>query len=579
MMKIMVKLFTRIRQSRSFQSFGLLIFFIALALTVVLQLWNWSPNVPLSMGGDNSFYLMLIENLARGNSIYQNPSLGAPIGQVLYDYPAIGDLLNYGYVRLLSLLTRNAPLAETLFYFSTFFSTAITSFVTCRRINLSRNNSIAVSVLFAFLPYHLIKNVQHLMLGNYMALPLIIYVLLELHSSNNDNHDKKRNKYLIISGVIMAGPGIYYAIFSAITLGILLIGLMVAKKQFKATFKKFVWWFASFVLTLIISAIPTFGYSFQNGFHNFKRTYFEVEFYGLKIANLFRPIVEHRWSWLSNFSKKFSSSPIPGEPVEMLGLIGAIGLTILFLHLLFDRFKSEKQTDEKVNILVIVGALAILLSTVGSLNSIMFAVGLQQIRVWSRIAPLIGFCALVVLFLFLQKGISKFHILQKNKILISMTIMLIGIIDQTSTSYVPNYTANAIRWEREDRFVKAADTYFVESSMILQLPLTEFPENGPVHKMEDYFHAFPFIHGSHLRWSYGNLKTRPSDFHDLAKSKNEINLLRFAKSQGFVGVHIVTSAFEDGAKLFIAQALEAGCRRVYTRSGDVNVLLDLRALR
>jgi hypothetical protein len=82
-----------------------------------------------------------------------------------------------------------------------------------------------------------------------------------------------------------------------------------------------------------------------------------------------------------------------------------------------------------------------------------------------------------------------------------------------------------------------------------------------------------------LRWSYGNLKTRPSDFHDIARSKDELDLLKYAKEQGFVGVHIVTSAFEDGAKLFIAQALKAGCRRVYTRSGDVNVLLDLRALR
>jgi len=52
------------------------------------------------------------------------------------------------------------------------------------------------------------------------------------------NHDKKRNKYLIISGVIMAGTGIYYAIFSAIMLGIMLIGLNGCKKAVQSAIQK-----------------------------------------------------------------------------------------------------------------------------------------------------------------------------------------------------------------------------------------------------------------------------------------------------------------------------------------------------
>lgn len=557
---------------------------VGVALIVLLQLWNWSPSIPLSMGGDNSFYLLIIANLTRGSSIYVNNRVGAPIGQVLYDFPAIGDLLNYGYLRFLAITIRNPALTESIFYFSTYFFTALASSATLRRLRIRRAISVCASLLFAFLPYHLIKNVQHLMLGNYVALPLIIFAILEISFPNELKSKTQRTLILITLAVIAGGTGIYYAIFSLILVALATLVFMARAGSRKSIFKRLVVYFFSVVITILISGIPTFIYGSKNGFKNVQRSFVEVEYYGLKIANLLRPIEGHRLPWFNSFTKTFNSTLIPGEPVEMLGTIGTICFLLLLAFVLTSIARQNYQTPTankhellQLSIPTTVTITALIFSVVGGFNSILYVIGLNQIRVWARITPLLAFCAFAFGASLLQRTM-----LERPKIGLRATgvmlslISIFGLLDQSSKNYVPAYSNNKKTWIKEEDFTRAADRIFPKDSMIFQLPIATFPEHGPLLNMEDYAQAFPAVHKSQLRWSYGNIKTRASVFHETAGSLSGEELLKFLTAQKFVGIHIVKRGMADGGKSFVEQSIRMGAKLVLTSSNDEDVLLDIR---
>lgn len=549
---------------------------VAVSGIFILQLWNWSPGIPLSLGGDNSFYLMHAENLARGGSFYSNPYLGAPVGQSMYDYPAIGELLNYEMFRVIALVTRSAPLAETLFYFGTFFAVALSSNITCQKLGLTKEISISVSLLFTFLPYHLIKNVQHLMLSNYVAIPLVVFALISIIQIPKPAMSRNREFVLFLVGVVAGGTGIYYAIFSMLIVTTVVMVSVIPKPIRKHGLKLWAIYMVGMFTSIVLSVLPILRFGFKNGFHDFQRSFLEVEYYGLKIANLLRPIKEHRIDFLSHISEKFSPTLIPGEPVEMLGIIGSIGIVLLLTKALATQTGNGKRTDSwQIALLSKVSLLTVLLASVGSLNSILYVLGLQQIRVWSRAAPLIGFCALAACGILLQNRESWQHksVRVRNSLLVG--VMVVGLLDQTSPMFVPNYLDNANRWKKESAFQTTADSYFPKKSMILQLPITNFPENGPQAGMEDYYQAFPFIHGSELRWSYGNIKTRESMFHENARDLNSVELIQYARQTGFVGLHIVRNGLEDDGEKIIATAVDLGAKIIYSKADDVNVLLDI----
>ena len=548
-------------------------------LVIVLRLWHWSPSVPLSMGGDNSFYLSIIRNLSRGHSLYVNHSLGVPTGQTLYDFPPVGELLNYGFLQAIALVTKNIGLTETLFYFSTFFFAAIAANVTARRLGIGRNLSIVIATLFAFLPYHFMKNVQHLMLSNYFVLPLILFAALEIIQPRAELTRRRRILLLLVLGALAGGTGIYYAIFSFVLLCVVVVLSVANSKTWKSQIKRCALYFIGMFLMILISAVPVFLYGMKNGFYKFQRSFSDVEYYGLKIANLFRPIVDHRIGLFRSISAQFGPSYIPGEPVEMLGIIGAVCLAGLFVfacHSIFStRSKSERELQ--VSLVAVVAVVAILFSVVDSFNTIFFVLGLNQIRVWARITPLIAFCAFAFGAIFVERWWQKRN--ARNPIAyvgLCAVVLAIGIYDQTSTTYVPQYQLNSILWSREEAFTRAADQAFPAGSMVYQLPVVVFPENGPTVNMEDYAQSFPFIHGSKLRWSYGHMKTRPSPFHEEAATLNGSKLLNFLKSRDFVGLQITRRGFEDRGEKVIADALSHGAKILYQSSDQEEVLLDIR---
>src|SRR5690242_13633101 len=62
-----------------------------LILCVVLSLWRADLRVPLHYNGDALLHAMFIRGIIDNGWYWQNPSIGAPPGLKMYDFPAVDN--------------------------------------------------------------------------------------------------------------------------------------------------------------------------------------------------------------------------------------------------------------------------------------------------------------------------------------------------------------------------------------------------------------------------------------------------------------------------------------------------------
>src|SRR5271163_616062 len=148
----------------------------------VLRLWRGDLGVPLRYTpvDDTKFYLMLVKGIVDHGSYASNPSLGAPFGQQLIDYPQGADNLNLLLIRLLALVSSSPALIINLFFLGTFALSAFTAHLVLRTLRISALSSGVAAVLYSLLAYHFFRGESHLFLSAYYAVPLTAYLFLRV---------------------------------------------------------------------------------------------------------------------------------------------------------------------------------------------------------------------------------------------------------------------------------------------------------------------------------------------------------------------------------------------------------------
>src|SRR5215470_13055438 len=148
-----------------------------LILGVFYHIGRADLRVPFFYSGDSIFYSMFIRTTLDNGWYWHNPSLGAPGRLEMFDFPGLDNAVAFP-ILLLSVFTHNAMLVLNLFYLLTFPLVTIASFYVLRQFNLSFAHALACSLLYAFLPYHFMRNETHFLLSAYYVVPLAVLVLL-----------------------------------------------------------------------------------------------------------------------------------------------------------------------------------------------------------------------------------------------------------------------------------------------------------------------------------------------------------------------------------------------------------------
>jgi hypothetical protein len=563
------------------------------AAAAVLELWRSDLHIPYAYASDALFVEAVAKNLQHG-WYFTNPNLGAPFGQQLYDFP-IGNAGNLALLKLLALAFSNPIVAVNVFFLVMFPLTALAAFVVMRTMRVSASTAAACSVLFALLPYHFRRGEAHAFLSAYYAIPLIAYLLLGVFGSCSlfggavDSAARwrrvftRRNVATFSVCAIVGVSSPYYALAAVILLVVAGVISGIAHHSVREGLKSFV--LAALILaTFAATAAPAISYRLHHGANEVaaKRSAFETELYGLKVTDLVLPLDHHRLKPLAQMKDEYdSTSPVSSEGGQTLGFIGTFGL----LALLGGGFITVVRGSWRIGGATFLHACAatvivLLFATTAGFSSVLSYTLTPQLHAWNRLSVLVGFFSLLAVAFLLDRLRRRWRagVLRLVFPVVLLLIVTLGVLDQTSSAFVPPYKDIRRTFESDGRFVSALERRLTPGASIYQLPYVPFPESGQP-GVNDYAELRGYLHSRDLHWSYGAMKGRPADWGATFSTLPLRLALPAVAATGFEGITVDRTAYTDhGQAVEAALDRRLGARPLVSPDGTL-LSYDLRPLR
>jgi phosphoglycerol transferase len=561
-------------------------------LTCVLKLWKADLGIPLTVnGGDTLFNLVCIKGLKDSGWYFYNKFLGAPFGLELYDLP-MADSIHLILLKILVILFDNSATALNLYFIAIFPLNAIATYFAFRCLKISRSVSLVTSLLYAFLPYSFFRGQGHLFLATYYTIPLITLIILSLWSNNlpwvssNQNFKSKfvchiltnrKSIFCIIVCIVLGSTGVYYAFFACIFIAVASISAFLYKRD-KSVFVSALILIALISSSFFLNILPSLVYTYQHGVNQevAQRIPSETEKFGLKITNLLLPLEKYRFPIPADSIKEYHRASQGNENIfAALGIIGSIGfLSLLFRSLFFasqtDRKKSSPSIYDRLALLNIS---ALLYGIVGGFGTMFALLVTPLIRGTNRISIFIAFFSLLAVALFIDAINKKYVKNKRDKFIFNIFligVLLLGILDQTSPAFVPDYTGQKNEYLNDLGFVHTLERIIPTNSMVFQLPYVPFPENGLRNpsRMKDYDLFRGYLHSKNLRWSYGAIQGRHSNWHQAVSEEPLDNLLTKISFVGFNGIYIDRYGYPDMGNLMeLEMEKKLGTKPIVSKNG------------
>ncbi len=541
---------------------------------LVLRLWRQPLSVPFDYGGDSSYYLMFAQGLERHGSFLTNPDLGFPSGQVLYDIPEGLDLLHIVVLRFLTTVLP-AIAAVNVFQLLTFPTIAATTHVVLRRFGVSRVFASVLSLLFAFLPYHLQRRNAHLFLSSYALIPVLVLLAVALLSADPPGLDprRRRNWWAIAACVGLAMSGPYYASFAVILWSIsAAFGALIHRSLAR------LWTGATMVgiigVVAVLELLPNLRYWGSNGRNAavISRSPHETEIYGIRLQQLFMPRWDHRVPVLSTLGSRSLQGPYLAEGVQSLGVVGGASFFAMLVFTLVavlrggpdrngtDRVGPDRSTSGPVRPLVFVSVVAVLVGVVSGFGFFVSWAGLREIRAYNRLSVVVAFCAFAVLGVVATRWFAGRS--RRMELGVAAALLLFGLFDQTSPRDAIGRSEVESTWRDDAAFYGAMADALPPGSGVLQLPHLGYPESPGVGKIGTYDPGRGYLHAPELRWSFGAVDGRSSPPPPDLPARPGAEIVEYARTIGARAIVIDAYGFDDLATDLNRRLAEAGERPV-----------------
>lgn len=533
-----------------------------LFMCFTLKLWRADLRVPLHYNGDALLHAMFIKGMIDNGWYWQNPSLGAPSGLKMYDFPGVDNSAAI-VLWVISRFTNDPILVLNIFYLLTFPLITIAGLFVFRQFKFPFLVSLAGSLLYTFLPYHFMRDESHLFLSAYYFVPLAVLVLIwiasdQFHQQRLFNLRSYNFVFSLIVCVLLGSTGLYYPFFFCFLLLVAGLAASINRRTLRALAIASVFIVVTFV-TLVVNLSPSLINIYRHGDAGVtQRNLAGPEIYGLKVSQLLLPVTGHRVKALRELKDNYNKdTQVTENDAATLGFVGTVGFLLLIALLLY-RNRNEIEVLQDLSVLNI---FAVLLGTIGGISSLFAVFVSAGIRSYNRISVFIAFFSLLALAVCLD-------LIYRNKIKTTQTrvvfnvalglVLVLGILDQTTKGFVPDYPTIRAEFWNDRAFVSKVESSLPPGSMIFQLPYVPFPEHPQVNKMVDYDHLRGYLHSRTLRWSYGAMKNREGDLWQkqvaAAPLAEFLNTLAFA---GFSGVYLDRNGYDNDGATEVARLGEA----------------------
>ncbi len=556
----------------------------------VLQLWRANLRIPLVYKSDGVFELMSIKEVLDFGWDLTNPRLAAPFGQESYDFPAHGDdTLHLLIVKALGVFSHDAALVMNVYFLLCFPVIAVVTYLVLRRLEISASVAVVIAVLFTLLPAHFDNGEIHIFLGAYFTVPISCYlVLVQLRGGELFGRDVRRgglrayatrgSAAMVAVCVLLGSAGNYYALFTAALLAMASVLVFLGTRRPRPFLCGLVATIA-IVGVVALNGLPTLIYVAQHGRDTqvAHREAAETDAYGLALTQLVLPIESHRIPALASATRNYlSTAPVPvtGETsFDTLGVISVLGLlyaTISLFAACAGGPGYARLLDRRAARAALAAGLAFLIGTVGGLATLFAYLVNPQLRAPNRIAIFIAFFALYGAALALER---LWRALQgpRRRLIFAAALacaLSIGALDQTSPAMIPSYRELAAQYTSDGSFVRAIEHRVGADAEIFQLPMIEFPEGaGP--PSDGWVDAVGYLHSSHLRWSYGAMIGRASDWQAALAGRPLRSLLEGVTAAGFAGVSFDALELHEGEAEIAALTRELGVQPLVSEDGQL----------
>jgi phosphoglycerol transferase len=565
-----------------------------LILVVVLRLDLSDIRVPLYPAGDTAFYQgVIIRPLITQPWSVVNPELGAPHVFNLYDFPVGTDSLLTLIMKLLAVVTRDSAVTLNLFYFLTYPLTAMTMLWAGRTLGLRRSTAVAVALLFAFLPYHLIRAEQHLALSAIFMLPIALVIAMRPGhpDSSKDLRSMLTGRVFLLrclASVAIGLSGVYYAFFYVVMLAVIAGRRAVMNRNWLVLIAPAV--LAAIVAITVYSAnLPTVVYQAANGPNPeaVNRTTAESELYALRPIQLLLPVLGHRNAGLAVEAQAYQTllgQISPGLDNESrtaaLGFIGAFGFVLLLVWLAAGP-REPRAGPVAWRRMADLSSLNIVLLLVGTVGGFGFMIAwwlTPVLRGYNRISIMIGMVALLAVGAWLDRMWDTRPTLPKwLPVLVAVVLVAFGVWDQSSLGLLPDYAGNKAANVADRAFAASADKALPAGSSVFQLPFVSFPGADPTNPLPagygEYDMIVPYEYSFGLKWSFPSMRGRPdADWQRSVAQLPVPQMLSTLQQAGFSAVYVDRNGYADHGAAMEA-SLTAALGAPVARSSDDRRLL------
>jgi phosphoglycerol transferase len=445
-----------------------------------------------------------------------NPQVGAPWGLDMQDFP-LAENLQFGVMKLLTWCWPDSAVVMNLYFLLTFPLTTLTTLFVFRRFRLPLAPSLVGSLLFTFLPYHFYRGVWHLFLASYYLVPLMVMVILRLYQGwipldgpkMSESHDKPcrigRRELIgsIVICLLVSSAGVYYAAFACFFLLVAGLGCTSWRKSvYPLGISGLL--ICVIVLGTLANLSPTIISDLQNGPNPeaVVRSPSDTQLYSLDVAHMLLPIQDHRIRSLAKLAE-----PPETDYGTSLGLVAGAGFFLLVGRFFWTR--ASASWPRLLDHLSRLNVAALLLATKWGFGFFFSLALTSWIRCYYRICVYIAFFSIFAVVLYWTRLADHFHPWKKGKLVFGGSLMLIlaiGILDQTSRHFVPEYSIWRARYGADAKFVQEIEA-LVPGGAIFQLPYDEFPEG----QVDSNDALRGYLHSRTLSWSFGSMKGRIGD--------------------------------------------------------------------
>jgi phosphoglycerol transferase len=544
--------------------------------------------VPLyySRGSDELFVLTITKAIIEGGWYTTIARLGAPFVMSTADVP-VTSLLHTLALRLVTLVVNRPPVALNLYFIAGFPLIALSSTYVLRRLGISPAAAVAVSVVYALLPFRFMRNEAYLFNAQYYALPLLVlavvwilreYVLFDLTA----RRPTRDGTIFLIALLAVSWDNEYSAAF-----GVMLLVFAAGASWFRTRAWRGVTAATLGIVVIFagveIELLPTTIYQLQHGRDAAASVAApgSSEIYAVTLAQLVLPIEGHRIRDLAGVRAAYDAAlPIlvNENSSATLGVLAALGFLGTLVALLLFRIERAEDLWPELSRINLATFLIVTVGGVGALISYYFIPALQA---YNRISPLIAFVSLVAVALVLDT-IRRRWLREWNGAWFGglALVMALAVFDQTSASYMPAYAADLRSYSADGSFAALVENRLPPNAKVYQLPHVPFPGGPLVEQLGAWDETALYVQSRGVHYSFGATRGRDEDGWQVRTDALPVrSFLVQLVLAGFDGVLVYGAGYADGGSAEEnALAAQLGAAPILRDDGTV-AFFDLSGLR